>query len=343
MVQRKGHKSRPKLQANAKTRDDGKLNAQLGVIGLKIVHITADGNCLFRAVADQLEGNEDEHPKYRNMVVDFIEAHREDYEPFLEDEVPFDEYCKNMRETSTWAGHMELQVISLVTHTNICIHRILSPRWHIQNYKSIEAHCIHLSYHNGEHYNSIRRIDDNGEGPAKPIMLEDRVERQKFPSKHAASVKKQSTFTEKESFQEKGCDDLDEGDAEEQFQMDCCTNGKGEDRHNGGLMQDYQDLASMEVAFPNKEEQDATSDRPLQRVQKVSRNKACPCGSKKKYKACCGIAMPRNSSQEIMCSSTEGLSNKARKEKLRNSKDTTKAKTETSLKDSLLDLGYLCI
>jgi hypothetical protein len=28
------------------------------------------------------------------------------------------------------------------------------------------------SYHNGEHYNSIRRIDDSGDGPAKVIKLE---------------------------------------------------------------------------------------------------------------------------------------------------------------------------
>ena len=28
------------------------------------------------------------------------------------------------------------------------------------------------SYHDGEHYNSIRRIDDTGDGPAKTIELE---------------------------------------------------------------------------------------------------------------------------------------------------------------------------
>lgn len=49
---------------------------------------------------------------------------REKFEPFIEDEVPFDEYCKSMGEDGTWAGHMELQAASLVTHTNICIHRV---------------------------------------------------------------------------------------------------------------------------------------------------------------------------------------------------------------------------
>jgi len=42
----------------------------------------------------------------------------------VEDEVPFDDYCKTMREESTWAGHMEIQATSLVTRTNICIHQV---------------------------------------------------------------------------------------------------------------------------------------------------------------------------------------------------------------------------
>lgn len=46
------------------------------------------------------------------------------FEPFIEDDVPFDEYCQSMEKDGTWAGHMELQAASLVTHSNICIHRV---------------------------------------------------------------------------------------------------------------------------------------------------------------------------------------------------------------------------
>lgn len=46
------------------------------------------------------------------------------FEPFIEDDVPFDEYCQSMEKDGTWAGHMELQAASLVTRTNICIHRV---------------------------------------------------------------------------------------------------------------------------------------------------------------------------------------------------------------------------
>lgn len=52
------------------------------------------------------------------------QENRETFEPFIEDDVPFDEYCQSMDEDGTWAGHMELQAASLVTHCNICIHRV---------------------------------------------------------------------------------------------------------------------------------------------------------------------------------------------------------------------------
>jgi hypothetical protein len=58
------------------------------------------------------------------LVSECMQDHREEFEPFVEDEVPFDEYCKTMRDDGTWAGHMELQATSLVTHHNICIHQV---------------------------------------------------------------------------------------------------------------------------------------------------------------------------------------------------------------------------
>lgn len=56
------------------------------------------------------------------MVI--VQNNRDTFEPFIEDDVPFDEYCESMEKDGTWAGHMELQAASLVTHTNICIHRV---------------------------------------------------------------------------------------------------------------------------------------------------------------------------------------------------------------------------
>ncbi|KAK3416366.1 hypothetical protein EUGRSUZ_H02072 [Eucalyptus grandis] len=175
MVQKQHHKSNAKKQPHVKKQgkqaDNTQFRAQLDALGLKIVQVTADGNCFFRALADQLEGNEEEHGKYRSMVVQYILKNREMFEPFIEDDAPFEEYCKTMDNDGTWAGHMELQAASLVTRSNICIHRNMSPRWYIRNFDQPGARMIHLSYHDEEHYNRMRLKEDTGDGPARPITI----------------------------------------------------------------------------------------------------------------------------------------------------------------------------
>ncbi|XP_042441996.1 OVARIAN TUMOR DOMAIN-containing deubiquitinating enzyme 7-like isoform X2 [Zingiber officinale] len=167
----KPRRQRDGVKKHGKQTDIEEFRVQLDVLGLKIVEVTADGNCFFRALADQLHGNEDEHQKYREMVVKYIMNHREDFEPFIEDEVPFDEYCRTMEKDGTWAGNMELQAASLVTRRNICIHRFSSPRWYISNFSGHQDDMIHLCYHDGEHYNSVRLKEDSCEGPARPIII----------------------------------------------------------------------------------------------------------------------------------------------------------------------------
>ncbi|THU62301.1 hypothetical protein C4D60_Mb01t03690 [Musa balbisiana] len=91
MVQAKNNhtnkKSKPRRQQDTVKKqgmqaDISELCAQLDALGLKIIQVTADGNCFFRfveilfgldwALADQLEGNENDHQKYREMVVNYI-------------------------------------------------------------------------------------------------------------------------------------------------------------------------------------------------------------------------------------------------------------------------------
>lgn len=65
--------------------------------------------------------------KYFSLFAYLVNAeqkYREQFEPFIEDDVPFDEYCQSMGKDATWAGHMELQAASLMTRNNICIHRV---------------------------------------------------------------------------------------------------------------------------------------------------------------------------------------------------------------------------
>ncbi|KAL8204305.1 hypothetical protein R6Q57_009928, partial [Mikania cordata] len=123
---------------NGKQYEISEFRAQHDALDLKIIEVTADGNCFFSSLADQLEGDEHMHEKYRKMV-----KNHEIFEPFIEDEVPFDEYCQSMEKDGIWAGNMELQAASLVTHSNICIHRKSSSRWYIKNFSDFDAQMIH--------------------------------------------------------------------------------------------------------------------------------------------------------------------------------------------------------
>ena len=60
---------------------------------LKVVEIDGDGNCLFRAIADQLEGDEELHQFFRATCVDHIKENKDHYKMFLDDDTEdIDEY-----------------------------------------------------------------------------------------------------------------------------------------------------------------------------------------------------------------------------------------------------------
>ena len=42
------------------------------------------------AISDQIDGTPERYDKYRQECVSFIEQNRFDFEPFIEDDVPFD-------------------------------------------------------------------------------------------------------------------------------------------------------------------------------------------------------------------------------------------------------------
>lgn len=54
-------------------------------------------NCLFRALGDQLEGHSRGHLRLRQETVQFMMSHRQDFEPFVEDDIPFSQHCKKLQ------------------------------------------------------------------------------------------------------------------------------------------------------------------------------------------------------------------------------------------------------
>jgi OTU domain-containing protein 6 len=151
------------------------MELYLSPIQLTIHEIQADGNCLYRAVAHQLEYLTKEKVTYlqmRQVCADSILNQRQVYEPFLElsgedGEGSFDAYVEKVRHSSEWGGHVELRALAAALEKTIIVYSADSSPLHIgsEEYQvTSDAHhdgtCIRLSFHKsfyalGEHYNSV--------------------------------------------------------------------------------------------------------------------------------------------------------------------------------------------
>jgi len=166
------------------------FNAQLRPLGLCLRSIGGDGNCLFRALADQLSGSQDRHADYRAAVVDYLRRHPSDFAPFVWD-MTFEQYCAKMARSGEWGGAAELAAAGRCYAVHIVVHQHNAPRLlnvYDPDSVTIDAHnsdaadmplpvtrdtrTIHLAYHDGEHYSSVRNISDaNSTEPATPIVI----------------------------------------------------------------------------------------------------------------------------------------------------------------------------
>ena len=91
-------KKERKASSNVLAVDDKSFATQLAEMGLKVREVIGDGNCLFRALADQLDGDDHAHSRHRQDVVRYITEHRDDFEPFIEDDVPFTQHVQNLAQ-----------------------------------------------------------------------------------------------------------------------------------------------------------------------------------------------------------------------------------------------------
>jgi len=135
--------------------------------------VDADGNCFFRAACDQLDGPGGDHAALRAQLVAHMQLESDSYAPFVEDDESFDKYCERMARDGTWAGQMEVQALVRVRDVGVCIHQAGSPPWLIEAPDGkARGVYLHLTYEDGEHYNSVRcakHSDAGGPGGPKPL------------------------------------------------------------------------------------------------------------------------------------------------------------------------------
>ncbi|CAL8363849.1 unnamed protein product [Lota lota] len=151
--------------------DDGEefvsFSNQLQSLGLRLREIPGDGNCLFRALGDQLEGHSRGHIRLRQETVQYMKSHRHDFEPFVEDDVPFTEHLSNLSQPGTFAGNDAIVAFARSQELKVVIHQLNTPLWEIKGVEKQACREMHIAYRYGDHYDSVRRIGDNSESPAQ--------------------------------------------------------------------------------------------------------------------------------------------------------------------------------
>jgi OTU domain-containing protein 3 len=70
----------------------------------------------------------------------------------------------DIEKDGTWGGQLEIQALSVVHNFNCIVHQVDNPIMVFSNYPLGTVKTIHISYHLGEHYNSVRLINDPCDG-----------------------------------------------------------------------------------------------------------------------------------------------------------------------------------
>jgi hypothetical protein len=97
------------------------LTEQLRSLGLYAAPTIGDGNCLFRALSDQLYGSPSRHPQLRREVCDWIAGHKARYEPFVEDERGIEVHLRCMRENGRWQRFFTRFSVGFVRGATRCL------------------------------------------------------------------------------------------------------------------------------------------------------------------------------------------------------------------------------
>ncbi|KAJ8464368.1 hypothetical protein OPV22_026920 [Ensete ventricosum] len=122
--------------------------------GFEVKKMLEDGNCLFRAVADQVYGDPEAYDLARQMCLDYMEKERDHFSQFVTE--GFTSYCKRKRRDKVYGNNIEIQAFAEMYNRPIHIYSYSTEPINIfQGNYDTDTPPIRLSYHHGNHYNSL--------------------------------------------------------------------------------------------------------------------------------------------------------------------------------------------
>ncbi|XP_039251603.1 OTU domain-containing protein 3-like [Styela clava] len=238
----------------------GGFSNHLALLGLKLRDIPGDGNCLFRALGDQMDGHSDNHLRHREEIVKYMTEHRSDFEPFVEDDIPFNRHVENLRNPGTYAGNDAIVAFARKYNVNVVIHQLNAPIWTVKGNEQPNSRQLHIAYHNGDHYSSIRKINDNSNGPANVKLGEyketENLMQRKNVKKRSDSVSEYELQKIKRIIEVTGCQDR------KLIRKILNETGQDEDETVGLILQSYlSEDDESPMSSPNQEKNDNINHR----------------------------------------------------------------------------------
>lgn len=162
-------------ESGARNVEFQKLKEMLKEQGLQIFEIPSDGNCLYNAVAHQVNHRKTrtDSKQLRKQAAEYMRENADDFLPFLTTESgdlftqsDFDKYCCDLEKTTTWGGHLEIKALSHVLNQPIIVMQSNGPV--ITVGEGCHGDPVTVVYHRhafglGEHYNSVELLQEQSD------------------------------------------------------------------------------------------------------------------------------------------------------------------------------------
>lgn len=145
---------------NDATLDHERLSERLATYGLAELQIEGDGNCQFRALADQMFRNQDYHKHVRKEVVKQLKQFRKLYEGYVP--MKYRHYRRKMKKLGEWGDHITLQAAADRFEAKICLVTSFRDTYYIEILpkEKTPTREVWLSFWSEVHYNSLYGIGD---------------------------------------------------------------------------------------------------------------------------------------------------------------------------------------
>lgn len=140
--------------------DHAGLAGRLATYDLAELQIEGDGNCQFRALADQLFQNAEYHKYVRRQVFKQLKHFRKLYEGYVP--MKYKSYLKKMKRLGEWGDHVTLQAAADRFEAKICLVTSFRDNGYIEIIPKDKTPSkeLWLSFWSEVHYNSLYASGD---------------------------------------------------------------------------------------------------------------------------------------------------------------------------------------